>query len=60
MKIIVFISGSASDIQSQWITLINKQLVNEIILLPQQINASQAENVDIAIVANPDPKVIVY
>lgn len=56
MKIIVFISGSASDIQSQWITLINKQLVNETILLPQQINASQAENVDIAIVANPDPK----
>lgn len=56
MKIIVFISDSASDIQSQWITLINKQLVNETILLPQQISAPQAENVDIAIVANPDPK----
>jgi glyoxylate/hydroxypyruvate reductase A len=56
MKTIVFISGLAQDIQSQWIMLIKKQLTNDRILLPQQISESQAHDVDIAIVANPDPK----
>jgi glyoxylate/hydroxypyruvate reductase A len=58
MKTIVFISESAADIQSQWIMHINKSLINETILLPHQISASQAENVDIAIVANPNPEAL--
>lgn len=56
MKTIVFISGLDLNIQSQWIAMIKKQLNNETILLPQQISESQAKDVDIAIVANPDPK----
>jgi len=58
MKTIVFVSKEASDIQLQWITMLKEQLVNETILLPQQISESHAKQVDIAIVANPDPKVL--
>jgi len=68
MKTIVFISGAAAEVQSQWLTLLNHQLgnqlgnqlanqkLNEVILLPEQINDAQAKRVDIAIVANPDAK----
>ncbi len=56
MKTIVFISGLAPDAQSQWLALIKKQLPNETILLSQHISDSQVKNVDIAVVANPDPK----
>ncbi|MCJ8314553.1 MAG: glyoxylate/hydroxypyruvate reductase A [Saccharospirillaceae bacterium] len=55
MKKIVFISELESDIQSQWLTMIQKQLVNETILLPCQVGESQAKDIDIAIVANPNP-----
>lgn len=56
MKTIVFISGQAVDVKSQWLALLNEQLANETILLPEQISDSQVNNVDIAVVANPDPK----
>jgi len=56
MKTIVFVSELAKDIQSQWLNLIQKQLINETILLPHQISESQGLHIDIAIVANPDPK----
>jgi len=56
MKTIVFISELESDIQDQWVALIKKQLINETILLPKQVSESQVRSVDIAIVANPNPK----
>lgn len=56
MKIIVFISELAPDVQSQWLALLNKHLTNEIILMPEQISDSQVKDVDIAVVANPNPK----
>jgi glyoxylate/hydroxypyruvate reductase A len=56
MHNIVFICDSNSANQSQWLAEIQKQLTNDTILLPEQINASQAKKIDIAIVANPDPK----
>lgn len=56
MKKIVFISGLEPEIQSQWIAMIQQQLPNETILFPRQISESQVEDVDIAIVANPDPQ----
>jgi len=55
MKIIVFISELAPEVQSQWLISIQNQLPNETIVLPEQINASHAKDVNIAIVANPDP-----
>jgi len=56
MKRIVFISDAAADIQFQWITVLNKALVNETIVLPEQLSDAQAKDIDIAVVANPDPK----
>ena len=56
MKTIAFISRLEPNLQSKWIDFLQKKLVNETILLPQQINDSHAKDVDIAIVANPDPK----
>jgi glyoxylate/hydroxypyruvate reductase A len=56
MKTIVFISELESDLQDQLVELINKQLINETILLPKQISESQVRSIDIAIVANPNPK----
>jgi len=58
MKTIVFISELAMDIQQQWLVLLSNALTNETILLPEQIDASQINNVDIAIIANPDPKTL--
>lgn len=59
MNNIAFISGSESADQSQWLVEIQKQLPNETILLPEQISDSQAKQIDIAIVANPEPKDLV-
>jgi glyoxylate/hydroxypyruvate reductase A len=56
MKTIAFISRLEPNLQAQWVGLLQKKLVNEIILLPQQISNPQAKDVDIAIVANPDSK----
>ncbi|KGJ94896.1 2-hydroxyacid dehydrogenase [Colwellia psychrerythraea] len=56
MNNIVFICGSESATKSQWLTILKKEIVNETILLPEQISESQAKQVDIAIVANPEPK----
>jgi len=56
MNNIVFISCAESATQSQWLVEIQKQLTNETIYLPEQISDSQAKQIDIAIVANPDPK----
>ncbi|WP_057830335.1 2-hydroxyacid dehydrogenase [Colwellia sp. TT2012] len=56
MKNIVFISGATADIQSQWLAILKQELVNESILLPEQISDSQAKDIDIAIVANPEAK----
>jgi len=55
MKKIVFISELESDIQAQWLALIQQQLSNETILLPDQIADDEVEDIDIAIVANPSP-----
>jgi len=56
MKTIVFISELEADIQHQWITILQKLLINEAILLPEQVNEAQAKQIDIAIVANPNPE----
>ena len=58
MKNIVFISGSESSAQQQWLAILKQTLVSENILLPEQIDESQAKAIDIAIVANPDPKAL--
>lgn len=57
-KTIVFISKLDSRTQSHWLSLLKEKLPDEIILLPHQISDLQVENVDIAIVANPDPNVL--
>jgi glyoxylate/hydroxypyruvate reductase A len=56
MNTIVFISNLAPDLQDQWIVMLKELLNHELILLPQQISESQVKDIDIAIVANPDPK----
>jgi len=56
MKTIVFISELTPDVQAQWLALLKKHLPNETVLLSQKIPSNQVAMVDIAIVANPDPK----
>jgi len=56
MNIIVFISELEKSIEQQWLTLLKQNLVNETILLPPQISDAQVKDIDIAIVANPNPK----
>jgi glyoxylate/hydroxypyruvate reductase A len=58
MKYIVLITNMDAKIEQQWLALLQKRLNNEKILLPDQITADQAQQVDIAIVANPDPEVV--
>jgi len=55
MKSIVFISELAPEVQSQWLLLLNKHLPNETIFLSKKVSESQAKEIDIAIVANPNP-----
>ena len=47
-----------SQIELQWLALLQTVLIDEKILLPQQISRQQAQDIDIAIVANPDPDII--
>ena len=55
MKNIVFLSRLATNIQQHWLTALNKALPNESIYLPENLSHKQITEVDIAIVANPDP-----
>ncbi len=59
MKSIVFISSLSSQKQLLWLENIKAQLPDERVLLPEQISDSQVSNIDIAIVANPDPKILI-
>jgi glyoxylate/hydroxypyruvate reductase A len=58
MSVIVFVSNLSDEEQQQWLTLLTQYLPDENILLPNQISSTQALSVELAIVANPDPKVL--
>ena len=58
MSVIVFVSNLSNEEQQQWLTLLTQYLPDETILLPEQISSKQALSVELAIVANPDPKVL--
>ena len=55
MAPIVFIHRLNQTEQQQWLERLRELLVNETIVLAEQLDASQIERVEIAIVANPDP-----
>lgn len=58
MKGIVLVTNMESQTELQWLALLQTLLIDEKILLPDQISKEQAQEVDIAIVANPDPDII--
>jgi glyoxylate/hydroxypyruvate reductase A len=58
MNPIVFISGLDQQTQQTWFSRLNKQLPNEHLCLPQHLSEQQAEQVEIAIVADPDPEIL--
>ena len=58
MNSIVFISQLDNKSQTSWLTCLQKNMPTETILLPAQISDNDIQNVDIAIVANPDPKIL--
>ena len=58
MKKIVFISRLDNKAQLEWLSCLRKQLPNEAIQLPEQMSEDEFQQVDIAIVADPDPTVI--
>lgn len=58
MSVIVFVSNLADEEQQQWLGLLQQYLPNEKLLLPDQITKIQAPSVELAIVANPDPKIL--
>lgn len=58
MRTIVFISQLDAKTQSQWLSCLREQLVDETILLPEQLSVGELKHVDIAIVENPDPTVL--
>ncbi|HEB26357.1 MAG TPA: glyoxylate/hydroxypyruvate reductase A [Porticoccus sp.] len=58
MSSIVFISSLDKAEQQRWLTGLKKLLPAETILLPDMYSAAQAAEVDIAIVANPDPSIL--
>lgn len=58
MQPIVFIDNIDVEEQQKWLARFKLLLPNEVILLPEQISQAQADKVQIAIAANPDPKVI--
>jgi glyoxylate/hydroxypyruvate reductase A len=60
MKNIVFLSRLATNIQQHWLTALNKALPNESIYLPEHLSHKQMTEVDIAIVANPDPSQLTH
>ena len=55
MHKIVFISSINYKQQQTWLKAINQLLPNDTILLSKQIDVSKLHEIDIAIVANPDP-----
>lgn len=55
MAPIVFIHRLNQTEQQQWLARLRELLVNETIVLVEQLDACQVEQVEIAIVANPDP-----
>jgi len=58
MGAIVFLSNIDSIQQQLWLAKLKLLLPAETILLPDMFSAAQAAEVDIAIVANPDPNVL--
>jgi len=58
MSAIVFISSIDRTEQQLWLTRLKLILPGETVLLPDMFSAAQAAEVDIAIVANPDPKLL--
>lgn len=55
MHKIVFISSIDYEQQQTWLKAINQLLPNDTILLSEQVDVSKRHEIDIAIVANPDP-----
>jgi glyoxylate/hydroxypyruvate reductase A len=58
MKCIALITDMDASTEQQWLTLLQSLLSDEKILLADQISEQQALDVDIAIVANPDPDMV--
>jgi len=58
MGAIVFISSIDSTEQQLWLTKLKLLLPAESILLPDMFSVAEAAEVDIAIVANPDPNIL--
>lgn len=56
MTPIVFLHSLAPQDQQRWLTRLKQLLPNESILLIDEISELQAQQVEIAIVANPDPE----
>ncbi len=56
MNKIVFIDSITNDERTQWIQLLNEALSEEHIVLPEQVGEETVHEVDIAIVANPQPE----
>jgi glyoxylate/hydroxypyruvate reductase A len=52
MTIVLLLEGLMPEVQSQWLAVLSEHLPHETILLPEQIDAASALDVDIAIVAN--------
>ncbi|MEH6452670.1 MAG: glyoxylate/hydroxypyruvate reductase A [Psychromonas sp.] len=59
MKCIALITDMEAKVEQQWLQLLQDLLTDEKILLAGQISEQQAFDIDIAIVANPDPDIIV-
>jgi len=57
MSRVVFISELPANEQAVWLSHLNEKL-NDEIKLPHQLSEREALEVDIAIVANPDPKIV--
>ena len=55
MSNIVFISELPTNEQQSWLSQLNQKLCDNKIKLPHQLSDEEAFNVDIAIVANPNP-----
>lgn len=55
MSKIVFLSSYDSELESIWMDSINQHLNDTSILLPHQISDNEAQEVEVAVVANADP-----
>jgi len=58
MASIVFIHNLSKEDQDAWLSLFKTLLPNETIVLPESLTDEQAQHIDLAIVANPDVKVL--